>query len=123
MKYLYSILFVLLVFVVIYVLYDPSKINCQKAEEVANMIINGVVLDKYLDEDNHLNEKLVISPEPLNYEEYFLLRERNHVYEKIEIGDYIIKERGSLKLLLLRGNDTIYFELDYNCIEGKIEDL
>ena len=89
---------------------------CEEKDRVSDTIeINGVVLRKYVDPNNHMVETLDIDVENKIVTTSFLANEQSAFYEKIMEGDSLVKKKGTLAIQIIR-DDIIYdYTLDYKC--------
>lgn len=73
----------------------------------------GLVINKYIDYKDHAIEKIVLD----NNRTFNLIS--TEWYNQFDTGDYVLKEKGSLVIKLIKKNthDTLYF--DYRDIEIK----
>ncbi len=62
---------------------------------------NGIIIDKYIDENQHNFKKIIINEEFKKRTILFNI-EIGGIYEYFEIGDSIIKQSGSLQVRIIR---------------------
>ena len=81
---------------------------------VKSLYVNGLIIDKYLDEKSHLHETLIIN----NSEKklmFIIPNDRSGLYSFVELGDSIFKEKESLECYIKRDSSLIRFEMNFGC--------
>lgn len=93
-------------------LYAPSG-NCSAKDSFKKIILTGKVLDRFIDSKSHSYPTLQIS----NYNKKLVIHEydKSGFYDFVEIGDSLIKEKGSLDIRLIRNELDTVFTIDYGC--------
>lgn len=76
---------------------------------------NGVLESKYKDSLNH-NYPILLIRNNQKENQINLINEMNDVFEKVETGDMLEKQKGSLKLFVERGDKKLVYYLDYGCV-------
>lgn len=74
----------------------------------------GVVLKRYIDRANHM-EKTVKIKSIHGEKNIFLTFDKSLLFEKIKIGDSIIKHKGSYDVLIKRNEREFTVQIDYKC--------
>lgn len=98
----------ILLLVLLYVLFNEySKGNCSAFYNDINKQYEGIVVDKYLNERNHMNETIILDNGGKHTINSF---DKTSFYDSISIGDMVIKNKGSLKYFLIKQSDTLVFE-------------
>ena len=96
--------------------YKRQKNLCRITEEYRKEPIRGYILNKYLDEDNHMSETVIIqSAYKGKTKKKDLTLDHTGLYGYISIGDSLYKPSGTLRTLVVRGNEKNYFILDFGC--------
>ena len=97
---------------------DP-KIDCdsliqnEKSDEYS-----GVVTEKYIDQDQHMYEKVVLKKDQ-GSEVILTDWETSGFFDFLKVGDSISKNPNSLQVKIWRNNrDTIY-NLEFYCLEER----
>ncbi|HNP08494.1 MAG TPA: hypothetical protein PKN99_12755, partial [Cyclobacteriaceae bacterium] len=67
------------------------------------------------DGDNHNAKMVELQSGETILNTSFLILEVTGVFDQIRVGDFIVKENGSLKLEVKRNNSELDFILDYGC--------
>jgi hypothetical protein len=104
---------ILIVVLISYLLFEYSKGNCSYYYDSIKENYNGKVVGKYLNKNDHMNETIKLE----NGEVYIINPfDKTAFYDSIHIGDLVIKERGSLKYIVVKKDDTLIFEnLEQDC--------
>lgn len=113
------LVFVVIAFVILiikpfkYMDFESSRQSnfCRQEKRALGLSIDGKVLKKYIDSENHNYETIEVQTENGIRKTWFLVLEQGGVFKKIKIGDIITKEKGELKIAV---NDASY-DLNYNC--------
>lgn len=72
----------------------------------------GIVLSKYNDQNEHLHPVLELSN---NYLRIIIQMDKSNFYSFVELGDSLIKKKGSLNIRLIRKDLDTVFRIDYGC--------
>ena len=79
-----------------------------------NKEYNGIINKKFEDKENHALPTFIIKEE--NERKIFgSFRDNSGLYEYSQVGDSIIKEKGSLEVKIIRDDEDTIFKLDFNC--------
>jgi hypothetical protein len=97
---------VLLLVLSIYLLNETSKGNCSAFYDSINEEYRGKVVAKYWDRNNHMNETIELESERITINPF----DKTAYFDSIEIGDIVMKERGSLNYFVIKEHDTLVFE-------------
>ena len=120
MKKLSLILGLIGVLVIVFFIGNTNpKIECQSLiENEKSDQYSGIVTDKYIDQDQHMYEKVVLNTD-LGTEVVLTDWETSGFYDFLKIGDSISKNPNSLEVKIWRNNrDTIY-NLKFYCLEDR----
>lgn len=95
-----------------------AKVDCIRLRETyINMEYKGLIMQKFEDMENQALPTLTIISEKKQSKTFGSFRETSGVYNYSQVGDSIIKEKGSLKVQILRADKDTIFNLDFNCPE------
>jgi hypothetical protein len=108
------IIFILLL--IIEKLYDFENFgehNSGKEYFMPNLyrVNKGIITDKYIDNDNHLNETIELTVND-SLEYYYVLNWDLELYEYIEISDSIIKTGFGNEIIIRRNKSDSIFKLN-----------
>jgi hypothetical protein len=93
-----------------------TKEDCIRIGEMyVNMEYKGLIKQKFEDMENHALPTLTIINEGKQSKTFGSFRETSGLYNYSQVGDTIIKERGSLIVKILRVDKDTIFNLDFNC--------
>jgi len=95
---------------------DNKVLSCNWSLDMKMKTFSGSLKEKYIDRSNHGKETLVISKKEMEHQ-ITLTNEKNNIFEKLEIGDLIKKDKGSLQISVIRGKEELIYEMDYGCID------
>lgn len=108
---IYIVLFFVFLFSLIWLFSDSNA--CINEREIKNVEINSKVKDKFLDKNSHLYPTIILYR---NIQElFFFYDEKSKFYDFVEIGDSLIKERGSLDIRLIRSDLDTVITVGYGC--------
>ena len=79
-----------------------------------NNTYSGVVLKRYIDRANHM-EKTVKINSTHGEKNIFLTFDKSLLFDKIKVGDSIIKQSGSYDVLIKRSEKEFTVQIDYKC--------
>lgn len=95
-----------------------AKVDCIRLRETyINMEYKGLIMQKFEDMENQALPTLTIINEKKQSKTFGSFRETSGLYNYSQVGDSIIKEKGSLKVQILRADKDTIFNLDFNCPE------
>lgn len=95
-----------------------AKVDCIRLRETyINMEYKGLIMQKFEDMENQALPTLTIISEKKQSKTFGSFRETSGLYNYSQVGDSIIKEKGSLKVQILRADKDTIFNLDFNCPE------
>jgi len=94
---------------------ERTKEDCVSIKKkYVNKGYNGIINRKFEDKENHALPTLIIKEE--NQRKIFgSFRDISGLYEYSQVGDSIIKEKGSLKVKIIRDDKETIFKLDFDC--------
>ncbi|MDD2636179.1 MAG: hypothetical protein PHW82_11870 [Bacteroidales bacterium] len=120
----YYFLFFVITFIVIYLgIIGITKNAPYRACENKKTIVNdkeykGLVINKYLDEKNHMNETVIIKDS--NAEILVLLNgDTSGLYDSINLNDSIYKKKESMEVLLVRDTHRAIYVINFDCDKIK----
>ncbi len=94
---------------------STARIECQYRDYFKNREWNGIVVNKYLDEENHNYKTIGVENDERTYKIQGLILSEFNNYQLIQIGDSISKIKGELILHLYRSNEAIELKSDFDC--------
>ncbi len=104
-----QVVFVILFFALWFL--APSG-NCEAENSLKKEKFNGNVVKKYIDREQHLYPTLKLA----NYNRIVVVDyDKSGFYPFVQIGDSLIKEKGSLDIRLIRNELDTVFTIDYGC--------
>ena len=114
--YLFIIVFPVIV-IGLFIFSQPSDnyMRCVIVERFKEQHYNGVIVDKYIDKENHANETLIVengNNKSTIIDFIYLPREDFNI---IQIGDSIFKESGDEFILMKRDSIHHKFYLEVDC--------
>ena len=112
----------IIAFFLIRIITFPSrhyKMMCELNEEFKIYNISGKVCKKWHDEKNHMYEKISVQDERSRVTDYTLANDLSGLYGYLSVGDSIHKPSGTLRTLVVRGNEERYFTIDFGCKKVK----
>ncbi len=74
----------------------------------------GIVDEKYLDKKSHMDETIIVNNKKSEIM-MIIPNELSGLYEFIEVGDSIFKEKESMECYIKRESITKRFEIDFGC--------
>lgn len=90
--------------------------RCRNEESAMEKSLHGEITDKYVDRKNHNFKTIVIGDKTgMEKTSTILATDVSGLFDKLEIGDYIVKESGSLKVVFANKIRQDSIILDYNC--------
>jgi hypothetical protein len=110
------IIFVIMIFLVNFLLNSlilDEKFYMKMLEKRKEDQYNGIVLKKYIDKTKHSTPMIELNDTIISLE--------NSFWEKISVGDSIIKKSGDATIMVFKGNGQI-INLDYIMYFNKIID-
>ena len=111
----------LIVIVVVFgaVLYenDPFEpVNCKRNRFREDDVLNGSVVKKVRNSNSHSNELIFLSDKELfEWENDYY--QKDSFFHKINIGDSLVKEEGSLILKVYKKDTSFNIDLSFPCEE------
>ncbi|MGV8946262.1 MAG: hypothetical protein ACOH1N_07525 [Lutibacter sp.] len=117
----YVILFIFIIITISYLTYwgikhipSQDELCKQGVEFYKTKNFTGVVIKKYIDEENH-SHKTIIVKENMNEKSIFLDADIGGIYEYISIGDSISKNKGELFVLINRKKNDTIIDFKFRC--------
>jgi hypothetical protein len=93
-----------------------AKEDCIQIRDMyVNVEYKGLIKMKFEDFENHAIPTLTIINEDKQNKIFGSFRETSGLYNYSQVGDSIIKEKGSLKVKIIRADKDTIFNLDFNC--------
>lgn len=79
---------------------------------------NGIILDKYIDPNEHQNKTIILMQDNIERTIIFNL-EKSGIYGFFEIGDSIIKDAGTLQIRVIRHDLDSVLEMEFSGLPDK----
>jgi lipopolysaccharide export LptBFGC system permease protein LptF len=98
---------VLIVVLISYLLFEYSKGNCSYYYDSIKENYKGKVVAKYFNKNDHMNKTIRLENGDIYTINFF---DKTAFYDSIEIGNTVIKNKGSLKYYVVKNYDTLMFE-------------
>lgn len=92
---------------------NADKERCETAALIKEKSIIGVVIAKYRDKRNLRH--FAYRRGKVRVDNSFFVLEGSDTYDHIQVGDSIIKEKGSFVVTLIRQDSVYTHTLDYGC--------
>lgn len=89
--------------------------NCNSHNKMKKEAINAIVTRKYVDRSNHFVNTIELINSDSSRVKYVFIRDHSGLYDYLQKNDIVNKDKGSMKVLVKRDNNTVYFRLNYNC--------
>ena len=94
---------------------STNRIKCEYQEYFKNREWNGIVVNRYLDEENHDFKTISVENDDRAYKiQGQILSEFNN-YDLIQVGDSISKIKGELMVHLYKSTEEIELKLEFDC--------
>jgi len=105
-----------LVLGIIFFVYQTKKLpSCEEYyEQEKEISYNGVITDKFIDKRNH-NYHIIKIDEEGKIIDYNLSSDLSGLFKFLEVGDQVIKKKGTNNIIILRNGEKTLFMLDYGC--------
>lgn len=91
---------------------NVDKWRCDTYYEYLNHENFGRLETKYIDKENHARETLILKHFRLQKSDVQLTLVVDGLYDTIQIGDELLKEKGSSVTIIKRGTQTIELTVD-----------
>jgi len=75
---------------------------------------NGMISEKYIDKQNHSDNTIIVVENDIE-KTFFLDFEIGGMYDFLEIGDSIVKNKQQLSIRIIRGSMDTVLTFKYNC--------
>jgi len=105
-----SVLFVVAFF--IYNHESPSTVRNKKFQQDILVSLNGLLIDKYIDFENHEYKTCMIK-QNIGTLTVLLNFDQSGLFNYLQVGDSVFKIRGDSLVIVKRGNDKKQFYLKY----------
>lgn len=119
-KKLIPVLIVIILFIIVKVMSisAPYRGCVFKSNSIKQIFINGIIVKKFKDESDHNMKKITI----LNKNNDFNIAvqgDQSGLYDFINIGDSIYKEKNSMEATIVRDSVKKAFIIDFGCEKIK----
>jgi len=110
-------LILLLIGFILFIWLNPTMGErvCKFYEEDKNYGYEGDVVNKYIDSLNHSYPIVVFGPGYKGTERIDYTHDVSGLFEFIQVGDKVIKKKGTYDVVVTRGDKESIFTLDYGC--------
>ena len=108
----FMILITGVVFFIVQILNQPSCLESYIKEKEIHF--NGIITKKFIDKKNHNYPMIQILNKGMSLD-YNLVHDLSGVFDFVEKGDKIIKNKGSNDVIVRRDGEDILFVLDFGC--------
>ena len=110
------LIFVLVILIKITGIFDGRSVLCLERDYLYNKRFNSLVIDKYIDSNNHCNKTLLLKDINNNKKEnVYFINENSGFYERARVNDTLFKEKNSLDIII--NNEKSIHRLKYDCDE------
>ena len=107
--------FLSLLFVVAFFIYNyqsPTSVRDEKFQHDLKLSINGFLINKYIDYENHEYKTCVIQ-ENIDTLTVLLNFDRSGLFNYLKVGDSVFKDIGDSLIVVKRRDDIRHFYLKY----------
>ncbi len=119
-RYLYLLLLLLVIIIIYVIVPSVNYTNCLSQQKFEKRILEGVVVDKYIDE-NHSTPVIILMKADTSIQVSFF-GEYNNLYGRIAVGDTLKKRLGSAVLQKMNnGTYTTFGIASFNCNSANFE--
>jgi uncharacterized membrane protein len=109
-------IFLLSYFDIINIFSSREEIRCERKERAKSMAWDGIIVDKYIDKENHNAKMLIIDNGEVGLSKTSILTiDSSGLFDTIEVGDSIAKYSGELSVRLTGLRLDTVIILDYSC--------
>lgn len=98
---------------------DGNSIFCRREKYAINETIEGYVVDFYEDSNNHNIRTVEIKRNKKVFKSTIFLHDQSGLYETLEIGNYLKKEKGDLNIFISNDSTSLQVKLEFNCNKTK----
>lgn len=115
------ILFILILFSIAVLIklsgvFESRSVFCLEKDYLYKKGFNSLVIDKYIDSNNHCNKTLLLKDINNNKKEnVYFINENSGFYEKARVNDTLFKEKNSLDIII--NHEKAIHSLKYDCDE------
>ena len=95
--------------------YDYAPSPCDVQAYYSEEEYHGTILGKYINTGNHANKTIILNG---NTEIVVARSEQSGFYEFLETFDKITKRSDTSQVKIIRGTDTLFWNLDYGCTDN-----
>lgn len=93
---------------------NQEEANCYSYHEFLSIHFNGKIIDKYIDQYEHLYPTIILRQNEMEKPYKFrIINEKSNLYDFLKVGDIISKDTNQNEVRIIRVNDTIYKEIDF----------
>lgn len=93
---------------------NQEEANCHSYHEFLSIHFDGMIIDKYIDQYEHLYPTIILRQNEMEKPYKFrIINEKSNLYDFLKVGDIISKDTNGNEVRIIRGNDTIYKEIDF----------
>lgn len=101
------------VFLFVYSIFQPSHL-CNLYAEFKQSDYRGILLNKYIDNENH-NTRTIVIKSGENVFTMILPRDTSLFYNTVMIGDSVIKRKGDEFIAIQHNYSLLRFKLKWGC--------
>ena len=107
----------LIVAIIFFFVISRNIKGCDEAYlEFYDLSFNGLVLKKYIDHSNHALKTIDLKySNDITWSIVYFNFDYSGLYEYIQEYDSIVKRENSYRVTVYRGDNTIEFDVDYQC--------
>lgn len=109
-----------MLYIIVTLIFRPEgdqlqEIRCNNKKRATEEAFEGVIVSKFLDEENHLYKTIEYSNSNGVFRSYLFATETSRLYDSVIVGDKVVKQGGSLEVTIQReGKDKVLI-LDHLC--------
>lgn len=92
--------------------------QCEFTQHVIQEDVRGVIIRTFRNTDSHFDETIELVYQGDTIRDNLFILEQTGVFEKLYVGDIILKETGTLDFVVMRDGVQTIFKLDYGCNES-----
>lgn len=97
---------------------NQEEANCYSYHKFLSIHFNGMIIDKYIDQYEHLYPTIILRQNEMEKPYKFrIINEKSNLYDFLKVGDFISKDTNRNEVRIIRGNDTITKVIDFGCKE------
>ena len=116
-----AIFIVPLVFVILYYSYDEIFLShgCLSLEREKSEAVNGIVMDKFIDKENHMEPAILLKQNGRTVVYQFGDTEERELWNALIKGDSLIKNIGHNEFKVIRQGKALIYPIKYNCEDKR----